>query len=151
MPIILSLLIGVVAGSRAMLAPAAVSWAAYLGLVEVSGWLGWLGHWLTPWIFTLAAAGELVSDKLPATPSRKVPPQFITRLVTGALSGAAVAMAGSGWAYGLVAGVIGAVVGTFAGAALRGALARSFGNDLASALVEDLIAITIAAVVILHA
>ena len=36
----LALLMGVVAGSRSMLAPAAVAWAAWLGRLEAgNGWL----------------------------------------------------------------------------------------------------------------
>ena len=38
----------------------------------------------TPWILTVLAVGELVTDQLPTTPSRKVPVQFGTRLLTGA-------------------------------------------------------------------
>jgi uncharacterized membrane protein len=45
----LALLIGVVAGLRAMTAPAAVSWAASLGLLTLDGsWLAFLGYRLTP-------------------------------------------------------------------------------------------------------
>ena len=49
-----------------------------------------MGHWLTPWIFSVLAIVELVTDQLPSTPSRKVPQQFGARLVTGALCGAAI-------------------------------------------------------------
>ena len=45
-----------------------------------------MGHWLTPWIFTVLAVVELVTDQLPNTPSRKVPQQFGARLIIGALS-----------------------------------------------------------------
>ncbi len=45
MPYILALLIGVVAGSRAMMAPAAAAWFARLGLVSVAGtWLAFLAN-----------------------------------------------------------------------------------------------------------
>jgi uncharacterized membrane protein len=39
---LLALLLGGVAGLRAMMAPAAISWAASVGWVGVSGWLEWL-------------------------------------------------------------------------------------------------------------
>ena len=39
------------------------------------------------------AAGELIMDKLPSTPSRMAPPALVPRLVTGALAGAAGAAA----------------------------------------------------------
>lgn len=145
MLVLLSLLIGVVAGMRAMLAPAAVSWGAYLGIVPVAGWLGWLGHWLTPWILTLAAVAELVSDKRANTPSRTVPPQFAARLISGAISGAALGMAGPGWPAGLVVGTLGALAGTYCGAAARRAVARSLGRDLPAALIEDAAALALAA------
>lgn len=138
----LALLIGIVAGLRAMTAPAAVSWAAHLGWLELSGtWLAFLGFAWTPWIVTALAAAELVSDQLPSTPSRKVPVQFATRVLSGGLSGAAVgAAAGALWA-GLVAGAIGAVVGTFGGAAGRARLAAAFGRDMPAAFIEDAVAI----------
>ncbi|TIU80553.1 MAG: DUF4126 domain-containing protein, partial [Mesorhizobium sp.] len=42
---ILALLIGVVAGLRAMTAPAAVAWGACLGWLPVAGtWAGFMGH-----------------------------------------------------------------------------------------------------------
>ncbi|WP_213982741.1 DUF4126 domain-containing protein, partial [Sphingomonas sp. dw_22] len=84
MILVLALLIGVVAGLRAFTAPAAVSWASHLGLLALDGtWLAFLGYRFTPWIFSALALLELVGDQLPATPSRKTPPQFITRLVMG--------------------------------------------------------------------
>jgi uncharacterized membrane protein len=56
---LLALLIGVVAGLRAMLAPAAISWAAQLGAINLSGaWLAFLGYYWTPWILSVAALAE---------------------------------------------------------------------------------------------
>ena len=53
---LLALLIGVVAGLRAMTAPAAVAWAAYLGWLPLEdSWAWFMGHWLTPWIFSVLA------------------------------------------------------------------------------------------------
>lgn len=156
MIILLSFLIGIVAGLRAMMAPVLVSWAAYGGLVEIrGGWLEWLGYRFTPWILTVAALAELVTDKLPSTPSRKVPQQFGARLVSGGLAGAALASAsasgGGSWIVGLVAGMAGAVVGTLGGAAARAALTRMFGRGTPAALVEDLVAIVLGIAVVLHA
>lgn len=55
-----------------MLAPALLSWAAALGHVHLAGTpLGWLGWRYTPWIVSLLALGELITDQLPNTPSRK--------------------------------------------------------------------------------
>lgn len=149
MLIILCLLIGIIAGLRAMTAPAAISWAASLGYLDLSGtWLAFLGFRFTPWIFTLVALGELVTDQLPSTPSRKVPVQFVTRLFMGGLSGAALGAAGGMLLAGAILGVIGAVVGTFGGAALRGRLAVILGKDLPAALIEDVIAVVGAALIV---
>ena len=140
--LLLALLIGIVAGLRAMMAPAAVSWAARLGWLNLAPTsLAFLGYAFTPWIFTALALAELVTDQLPTTPSRKVPVQFGTRLLSGGLSGAAVGAANGQLVAGLLGGVIGAVIGTLGGAAVRGRLAASFGQDRPAALIEDAVAI----------
>lgn len=142
---LLAFLIGLVAGLRTMTAPAVVSWAARLGWLQLQGTpLAWLGAAVTPWVFTAAAIGELVADKLPKTGSRKAPGPFIGRIVMGSLSGAAIGAAGGALAVGLVAGAIGAVAGTLGGYELRGRLARAIGRDLPAALIEDAIAIVVA-------
>jgi uncharacterized membrane protein len=147
--ILLALLIGVIAGLRAMTAPAAVSWATYLGLFSLEGnWLAFLGYRFTPWVLTLLAVGELVTDQLPSTPSRKVPIQFATRIIMGALAGAAIGVSGGLLAMGLVAGAIGAVIGTLGGAVGRARLAAAFGKDLPAALIEDAVAILGAALMV---
>ncbi|MFN2445527.1 MAG: DUF4126 domain-containing protein [Vicinamibacterales bacterium] len=139
---LLSLLIGVVAGLRAVTAPAAVSWAACLGRLDVSGsWLAFLGYAWTPWILTLLALGELITDQLPSTPSRTVPIQFGARIATGALSGAAIGASGGALLAGLVAGALGAVIGTLGGRALRARLAAAFRSDRPAALIEDAVAV----------
>ena len=139
---LLALLIGIVAGLRTMMAPAAVSWAAYLGWLPLQNTpLAFLGYVAVPYIFTVLAIGELIADQLPKTPSRKVPVQFGARIVSGALCGAAIGAAAGTLAGGLVAGVIGAVIGTLGGAEARARLARAFGRDMPAALIEDAVAI----------
>ena len=142
---VLALLIGVVAGLRAMIAPAAVAWGAYLGWLPLSGtWAGFMGHWIAVAIFTVLALVELVTDQLPSTPSRKVPQQFGARLVSGAFTGAVIGTVGGALIAGLVAGVVGAAIGTYGGAEVRARLAGAFGRDLPAALIEDAIAILLA-------
>jgi uncharacterized membrane protein len=139
---LLALLIGVVAGLRAMMAPAVVSWAARLGAIHLGGtWLAFLGRPWVSWVLTLLAVGELVTDQLPATPSRTVPIQFATRILTGALSGAAIGVVGSGWGRGALLGAVGAVIGTLGGHAIRARLAAAIGQDRPVALLEDVLAI----------
>jgi uncharacterized membrane protein len=139
----LALLIGVVAGLRALTAPAVVSWAAFLGWIDLDNrWLHWVGHPVTVAVLTVLAVTELVTDQLPKTPSRKTPPQFGTRLITGEFAGAVL---GSGFHFtwsSLGAGVVGAVLGTLGGYELRRRLvAATGGRDLPIALLEDLIAV----------
>jgi len=139
---VLALAIGVIAGLRAMTAPAAIAWAAWLGILPLAGTpLGFLGHIAAPILFTIAAIGELISDQLPKTPSRKVLPQFAARILMGGLSGAAIGLVWGSWIGGLVAGVAGAVIGTYGGAAARARLAGAFKRDLPAALIEDVVAV----------
>jgi uncharacterized membrane protein len=146
---VLALLIGVIAGLRAMTAPAAICWAAYLGRLPLEGTpLSFLGYVAVPYVVTLAALGELVTDQLPQTPSRKVPVQFGTRIVVGALCGAAIGAPAGLLVGGAVAGVVGAVIGTLGGAAVRSGLARAMGSDRPAAVIEDLVAIVGAAAII---
>ncbi len=142
MLLFLAFLIGVVAGLRALTAPAAVAWGAALGWFDVSQTpLAFMGYRWTPWIFTLLALVELVTDQLPSTPSRKVPMQFGARLIMGALSGATIGAAGGSLIPGLIAGILGAAAGTLGGAAARGKLAIMFQKDPPAALLEDAVAI----------
>jgi uncharacterized membrane protein len=120
--------IGFVAGLRSMTAPAAV-------LAAMDNPLAFLGAFL--------AAGELVADKLPATPSRLIPPAFGVRILSGGYCGFALADAFDGdMACGAGCGVVGAVAGTFAGSLWRTKLGPALHlPDLVSALVEDAVAI----------
>lgn len=148
----LALIIGVAAGLRTLTPLAAVSWAARAGTLPLAGsWLAILGYAWTPWVLTLLALGELVTDQLPATPSRTVPMQFGARLATGAICGAALGIPGGAWIAGLVLGIVGAVIGTLGGSAVRARLAAAFGSDRPAALIEDLVAIAAAVLVVLAA
>lgn len=152
MLILLALLIGVVAGLRAMTPAAAVSWAAWLGWINLGdSWLWWLGHWIAVLIFTALALLELYNDQRPTTPSRTVPVQFGARIVMGALAGAALGAASGSLIVGLVAGVVGAVIGTYGGKAARASLAASFGRDAPAAFLEDAVAIVGAVLIVLAA
>ncbi|CAO3360061.1 DUF4126 domain-containing protein [Azospirillum melinis] len=145
----LAFLIGTVAGSRTLIAPAAVSWAAYGGWLDVSGsWLFFLGHPVSPWVFTAMAVAELVVDKLPITPSRKLPFPFASRIAGGAIAGAAIGANAGFWIGGLAAGGIGAVVGTLVGYAARMRMAAAFGRDRPAALLEDAVALVAALLIV---
>jgi uncharacterized membrane protein len=149
MTLIASLLIGGVAGSRAMLAPAAVAWAAWLGWIDLAAtWASFLGSGWAVLVLSVLAIGEFVTDQLPTTPSRKVPVQFGGRLLTGSFSGAALGALSASTPLGLIAGVVGAAAGTWGGAALRSRLAASFGSDPPAAFVEDAAAIVLALIAV---
>ena len=146
---LLSLSIGIVAGLRAMTAPAAVSWAAYLGWLKLDeSILAFMGYTWTPFVITVLAVAELVTDQLPSTPSRTVPVQFGTRILSGALTGAALGIVAGSLVIGAVLGAAGALIGTLGGRAARAALARKFGNDRPAALLEDVVAIAAAMLVV---
>ena len=149
---IAALLIGVVAGLRTFMAPAAVSWAAHLGWLPVQGsWAAFMGFAYTPYIVSVLALVELVTDQLPKTPSRKVPPQFGARIVMGSFSGAVIGASAGATTGGLIAGAVGAVIGTLGGAEFRGRVAKAFGKDMPAAFIEDAVAIVGAYLIVTHA
>jgi uncharacterized membrane protein len=140
--IILALLIGIIAGLRTMMAPVVIAWAVAFGKMSLEHtWLAFMGWRFTGWIFLLLVIGELVTDQLPSTPSRKVPVQFGARLLSGGASGAAIGYSLGSPFLGLALGIGGAVIGTLGGAAVRARLSATFGSDRPAALIEDTIAI----------
>ena len=141
--IVLAVLIGVIAGLRALTAPAVVAWGAFLGWIDVDGkWSEWVAHPITVTVLTILLLVELVTDQLPKTPSRKTTAQFTTRLLTGAFAGAVIGSASHHSFIGLGAGVIGAVLGTLGGAEARTRLvAAAGGNDRPVAIGEDVVAV----------
>lgn len=142
--LVFAFVIGILTGLRSLTPAAATAWAARLGWLKLSSPLAWLGSLPAVILFTLLALAELVSDKLPKTPSRTAPPGLIARIVMGALCGAAVCLAGmhSGLAVGAVAGAVGGIVGCFGGYQARSRLVKALGSpDYVVAVVEDLIAI----------
>ena len=141
--IVLALLIGVIAGLRAMTAPAVVAWGAFLGWIDVDGkWSEWMAHPITVTVLTIFLLVELVTDQLPKTPSRKTAPQFVTRLIMGGFAGAVIGSAFFHTFSATGAGIVGAVLGTMGGAAVRQKLYDSNnGKDRPGAFLEDVIAV----------
>jgi uncharacterized membrane protein len=150
MVLLLALLIGVVAGLRTFTAPAAVSWAAYLGWLPLARTpLAFLGSIWAVVILTAMVFVESVIDQLPSTPSRTVPMQFGARIVTAAVSAAAIGAPGGSLIAGGIAGIIGAVIGTYGGRAARARLAAALRNDLPAGLIEDVVAVVAAIAIIM--
>jgi len=147
---LLALLIGVIAGLRTFTAPAAVSWAAYLGWLPLGdSVLAFLGSIWAVAILTAMVCVETVVDQLPSTPSRTVPMQFAGRIVTAAISGAAIAAPAGLLIVGGIAGIIGAVIGTLGGHAARIKLAAALRNGAAAGFIEDAVAIVGAILIVL--
>lgn len=144
---LLAISIGFVAGLRSLTAPAAVSWAARLGWLNLHGSpLAFMGSAVTVAIFSLLAALEYVADLLPRTPNRTKPGPMITRIITGGLSGSCLAIsAGESLSVAAALGGIGAVIGTFAGYEARRRLVSGLKvKDVFVAIPEDLVAIGLA-------
>ena len=99
-------------------------------------------------IAAVAAVGENVVDVLPNTPSRTQAMGLSARIVSGAFVGWIIATMhdGSG-IFGAIAGIAGAVIGAYAGHAARLAAIARIGRYPA-AIVEDLVAIGLAAVIV---
>jgi uncharacterized membrane protein len=95
--------------------------------------------------FVAAGAGELVGDKLPATPSRVSGGALFGRIAAGAVVGFAMGtteLRADRGVQGALLGAAGAVVGSFAGYLGRKALVEKTGlPDLVVALLEDAVTI----------
>src|SRR5829696_4713730 len=126
-PLLRPLLLGVVTGLRSQLPLAVLAWSqppSPADPVRLRALRSPAGRVAAG----VAAAGELVMDKRPQTPSRLEPAVLGGRLASGAL-----------------AGVLAAAAGAYAGAAYRKALpARTHTPDLPWALAEDAVAVTLA-------
>lgn len=103
--------IGIIAGMRSMSTPALVSnHLAHNESQNLAGSpLSVLASSKTSSILKVLALGEMVVDKLPITPARISPGPLIARIVSGAISGAAICAAEDKRAD------VGAVVGGMAG------------------------------------
>jgi uncharacterized membrane protein len=75
--------------------------------------------------------------------------QFGARILTGAVSGAAIGASSGLLIAGGIAGIIGAVLGTLGGRAARARLADAFGRDLPAALIEDAVAVLAAIFIVM--
>jgi len=136
--------IGMIAGLRALTAPAVVCWAAHLGWLNLqNSHLAWMGSTAAVAIFSILALAEIINDKLPATGSRLAPPALIARSITGALAGSALAIGASqSVLLAIVLGAVGALAGAFVGYQVRRQIVVGLKiPDFPVALLEDAIAI----------
>lgn len=143
-PLFIALGIGVVAGLRSATAPAAVSWAARLGWLDLQGSpLAFMGSTAAVVVLTLGAAIEYVVDVLPTTPRRTAPAPLIARILMGALAGACLCVsANQSLVLGGLLGGIGGGIGAFAGYEIRKRLVAGLKvKDVVIALAEDVVAV----------
>lgn len=142
--LLLSFSIAIMAGFRSLVTPAVVAWAAHLRWINLQDSpLSFMGTTWAVGIFTALALVEVILDKLPSTPARTSAVQLSARVVTGALTGACLAVAGGVILWlGALAGAVGAIAGAFGGYHLRASLGRALRvPDFLLAVTEDLVTI----------
>ncbi len=136
--------LGVVAGMRAMSAPAILSQVARKrkGQLAVGGSkLGFLNSTGAVSITALLALGELIADKIPSVPARTDLGPLAARAISGALCGVVLCAAKkrSVW-LGALYGGMGAVGAAFAAYHLRRSVKESFNlPDAVLAVAEDVL------------
>lgn len=144
-PVILAIVgIGFVSGLRAFTPLALVCWLANWGWIPLGGSrLAFLGTTIGAVVVTILALGELIGDKLPKIPSRTGAAPLGGRMITGALSAAAICIAaGQSWVLGAVVAAISAIGGAFLGYHARRVLTQRLPlPDLLVALIEDFVTI----------
>jgi len=134
-----SLLLGAASGLRAQLGVATLVARSDPSLPRI---------FRQPWtrrLLVAAAAGELVVDKLPTTPSRLEPPGIASRLVMGALAAGLFAQTRQApWPAAAAIGASSAAIAAKIGHDVRARLAQH-APDAAVAVVEDELALGLAA------
>jgi len=129
--------IGLATGARSMTPIAALARSDHSGLQALS----------SPWgrrLTAVAALGEIVTDKLPSTPSRLSPVPFAGRIAIGALAGHALARGHrASVVVPVLTAVAASVAASYAGAAWRANAARR-GLAVPAAIAEDGAAVLLA-------
>ena len=128
--LLIAFALGVVAGLRSMMAPAAVLLARHFRVAGI--------------VVAILAVGELIVDLLPTTPSRTSLVPAVARIMSGAFCGWFVATGSTATRIaGVLAGVAGALVGTYGGHAVRLRAIQRLGA-IPAALAEDVVAVALA-------
>jgi uncharacterized membrane protein len=138
--------LGAISGLRSLSGPAFVSRAASRGDLDLDRTVfAFLGSPRISKALVLMELGELVGDKLPATPSRTSPPPLFGRAASGALVGAAIFVSeGRRATTGAALGSTAAIVAAFAGEGLRALTVEKTGfPDPVVALGEDAIVLLV--------
>ncbi len=136
--------IGIVAGMRAVTAPAVVGQIARSGCLGVErSKFGVLGNAVVSTTVALLAVGEAIADKTPNAPDRTATVGLAARIFSGAFCGATLCRAQDRSAVvGAIAGAFGAIGSTFAAFHLRREIGKGLGiPDIVVALIEDATAV----------
>jgi uncharacterized membrane protein len=145
-------LLGLATGSRSSFGLAALAMTA--ASKPESQRHAWLTSRWTGRAAALAAAAEVIGDKLPKTPSRLEPAGFLPRLVFGGLGGSILSYRQGHPIPHLLAsaavGAMAAAIGAQLGASWRTLAADQFDRDLPGALAEDCVAVAVAALAVRH-
>ena len=142
-PLTQAFVIGVVSGMRSALGPALVSHRLSQRPSPDLGRLNFMRAPTTATVLKVAAAGELIGDKLPMTPARVNPGPLSGRALSGALCGAALSRsARRSVTTGATIGALGAVIGAYAFYHLRRDLTQRGLPDGVVAVAEDALALT---------
>ncbi|HEV2107695.1 MAG TPA: DUF4126 family protein [Thermomicrobiales bacterium] len=140
-----ALALGIVAGMRSQMPLALLAVAADRHSRFAGPGRAWdlLDSPKAPILTGLLALGEVVGDKLPATPSRLEPVPLAGRLLFGSVAGAVVVgQSRDGRWRGAALGAAGAVIGAYGGYHARAALREATGvPDPVWGAVEDVIAL----------
>ena len=142
-PLIRALALGAASGARSSVGLAAVALTSTPtdhGAVAPR-----LGGRVGTVVTALLAVGELVIDKLPATPSRLAVQGIVPRLVLGATAaGAQAGRAGRPVVVPALVGAAGAAGFSYLGARFRAVAQKRFGSDRPGAIAEDVAAAALA-------
>ena len=137
--------LGIVAGMRSQLPLALLSLAAHQSGRDKQTLPEFMTSRKATALLLASAAGEIVVDKLPVTPSRLMPGSLVVRASTGGLAGVLLSR-GTALAPipGAALGAVGALVGSFAGYRVRAGLVATTGlPDPLLAVLEDVTAVAI--------
>lgn len=130
--------LGYAVGIRSMTPLAVLSWGASSGEISLKGsQFELLANPKVTVGLALAAAGEMVADKLPMTPPRTQPLPLVFRVLNGALAGAVMFEAEDEPVLaGAAVGAVSAAAGSFAGYGLRMMLQKQAGmpNSIAGVI-----------------
>lgn len=134
---------GAIAGIRCMSAPAFVS--GHLADTTANTSASWVLRMMSSsnaaLAFRVAAAGEIIADKLPIMPDRISPGPLTARIISGAICGSSICESEGKRTYiGALSGALAAIGSAFAFYRLRRRLTESdIAPDVVVALAEDAI------------